>query len=99
MAFINFHLVKQTLCSIKSTKTTLLFFSFVWSRSGHCEIAWLFLVSNFNTSEPIMTGIIGLDADIAGNIVVNSTDWSFKDFPNVKLGAAGKLIKHTSQGC
>ena len=25
MAFINFHLVKQTLCSIKSTKTTLLF--------------------------------------------------------------------------
>ena len=50
-------------------------------------------------TEPILTGIVGLDADIAGNIVVNSTDWSFKDFPNVKLGAAGKLIKHTSHSC
>ena len=53
-------------------------------------------MSYFNTTDPILTAMVGLDVDIAGNIVVNSTDWSFKDFPNVKLGAAGKLIKHTS---
>ena len=56
-------------------------------------------MSDFNKTETILTGIVGLDADIADDIVVNSTDWSFKDFPNVKLGAAGKLIKHSSHGC